>query len=239
MTSRTLASRSFAFDAPRWKPASRLASYTTTALLALLVWGALFVWLGWRLWQALSPVYESFNLMLTGALIVSGVVVVLVWWQVVHRWQLQMRAASWRALSLEEMLGLSPSQFEDYIGQRLFARQGYKVENTPDVADGGVDVILTDAQGRVAVVQCKRYRGTVGEEIVRDLYGTMIHSGANRAFLVTTGTISAAANRWATGKPIELIDGARLVQLAHALSNAAPAAASSSTLSQYQLTKDR
>ena len=85
-----------------------------------------------------------------------------------------------------------------------------------DTKDGGVDVLLTDDRGRQAVVQCKRYRQNVGEPIVRDLYGTMIHAGATHAFLITTAGFTLEAKRWAVGKPITLIDGKRLVELASA-----------------------
>ncbi len=69
---------------------------------------------------------------------------------------------------------------------------------------------MVSPQGERAVVQCKRYRGVVGEAVVRDLYGVMQHEKAPRGFLVTTGGISAAAGRWVRDKPIELIDGPRL-----------------------------
>lgn len=212
-----MTTRAFAFEAPRWKPVGYLISWSLTGLLALLVWLALYAWLAYRLWYLDLPIQNNLNLVLGGALIVSGVIVALVWYELLRRWFRQARASSWRALSIDQMLRLSPSQFEDYVAQRIFARQGYIVQNTPDTADGGIDVLLTDRNGRIGIVQCKRYRSTVGEEVVRDLYGTMMHVGASRAFLVTTSSISAAAARFAAGKPIELIDGARLVELAQAL----------------------
>ena len=102
------------------------------------------------------------------------------------------------------------------MARRLFVRKGYSANNTRDVKDGGIDVLVTDRFGQTAVVQCKRYKGTVGEPIVRDLYGTMIGNGASYAYLVTTGSISDEAQRWAAGKPIALIDGRQLVELARA-----------------------
>ncbi|MCB0184952.1 MAG: restriction endonuclease, partial [Caldilineaceae bacterium] len=63
------------------------------------------------------------------------------------------------------------------------------------------DILVTDPDGYDAVVQCKRYRGTVGSPTVRELYGTMVHSGVTRAFLVTSGTISDDACKWAADKP--------------------------------------
>jgi restriction endonuclease Mrr len=37
---------------------------------------------------------------------------------------------------------------------------------------------------------------------------------ADLGFLVSTGSMSRAASAWARGKPLELIDGERLVRLA-------------------------
>src|SRR5690606_14163630 len=47
--------------------------------------------------------------------------------------------------------------------------------------------------------------------VLRDLYGTMIHSGADRAALVTSGKFSRAAQTWAQGKPLDLVDGEKLM----------------------------
>jgi len=50
--------------------------------------------------------------------------------------------------------------------------------------------------------------------VVRDLYGTMLHEEASHAFLVTTGAISSAAYAWTEGKPMTLVDGEGLLDLA-------------------------
>jgi restriction system protein len=123
------------------------------------------------------------------------------------------RSSGWSGLTLNQLQNLSPGEFEEYVTQHIFVRQGYQAINTPDVKDGGIDVLVYDRYGQQAVVQCKRYRGTVGEAVVRELYGTMVGNGATYAYLITTGAISAAAERWARGKPIELIDGRRLMEI--------------------------
>ncbi|MDW8098680.1 MAG: restriction endonuclease [Anaerolineae bacterium] len=133
------------------------------------------------------------------------------WWRAERerrRLQEKLRAAR----TLAQLLELTPSEFEAWTGE-LFRRRGYRVINTPDTADHGVDLIV-DRDGERGIVQCKRYRGTVGEPIVRDLYAVIIHEGADRGYLVTTANISPQAHRWARGKPIELIDGEKLVRLA-------------------------
>ncbi len=120
----------------------------------------------------------------------------------------KLRAARTRA----QLLALTPSEFEAWTGE-LFRRRGYRVINTPDTADHGIDLIVHRDNER-GIIQCKRYRGTVGEPIVRDLYGVIIHERADRGYLVTTANISEQAFRWARGKPLELIDGEQLARLA-------------------------
>jgi restriction system protein len=143
-----------------------------------------------------------------------GIPLALGWWSALRRWRARLRGEGWPALSLEAMGKLTPAQFEEYVAQRLFARQGYEVHNNRDSKDGGVDIVVIDPAGRHAIVQCKLYRSVVGEPIVRDLYGALMHHNAHMAYLVTNSNISAAARRWAAGKPIALIDGAQLVELA-------------------------
>lgn len=205
--------RSFAFEQPRWRPMGRLLGDSFGALAASAAWVLLLYWLLARLLVQRLPLAEAGNLWLFGVLALGGAVVSLLWWELARRWLWQLQPGR-RALSLPRMLTLSPSAFEHYVAQRLFARQGYHVVNTPDTRDGGIDILLTDQKGNQAVVQCKRYRNTVGEEVVRDLFGTMMHAGAAHGYLVTTGAISAAARKWVVDKPITLIDGAALEQLA-------------------------
>lgn len=116
------------------------------------------------------------------------------------------------AVTLDDLMALSPSQFEGWV-QGLFQDRGYFVHNTPTIADHGIDLWLVTPAGERVVVQCKRYGGTVGEPVVRDLYGVMQHEEASRGFLVTTGRFSEAAREWAQGKPIDLIDGPQLVRM--------------------------
>jgi len=105
---------------------------------------------------------------------------------------------------------------DPYTFQRLtwkvFERLGYEVEETPVGRDGGADGILHRA-GTRCVLQCKRYRGDVGEPVLRDLFGTVHHLGAQSGVLVTTGNISVPARLFAEGKPLSLVDGKELLRL--------------------------
>ena len=125
-------------------------------------------------------------------------------------------------LDKEQLLALEPKQFEKHVGL-IFRNKGFRVRHRGRSGDHGVDLEVVPASGRLGIVQCKRYRSTVGEVVVRDLYGTMAHEGAAHAFLVTAGDISAAARSWALGKPITLVDGERLQELALELARQTPA----------------
>ncbi len=115
--------------------------------------------------------------------------------------------------TLAQMLALEPDEFEAWTSL-LFQLMGYHVRNTPDTGDHGIDLEVWNADVGRGLVQCKRYRGSVGEPAVRDLYGTLMAAHATRGWLVTTGAISRQARDWAAGKPIELLDGQALVALA-------------------------
>ena len=124
-----------------------------------------------------------------------------------------------RIQTVAQMLALEPSEFETWTGM-LFQLLGYQVKNTRDVADHGIDLVVTGPEARFGLVQCKRYRGTVGEPTVRDLYGTMMHENSDHGWLVTSGGISRQALEWAAGKPIELWDGLQLVDFSKRLRKA-------------------
>jgi restriction system protein len=179
------------------------------------LWLALAV-LSWLLVAVVGLAPAAVQLALAAAVVGLGVFVVTGW--AMAAWdRFQPRppqpAGQGLGLTLDDLLALSPGEFEVWV-QQLFRSRGYFVQNTPDSGDHGVDLWVVSPQGERAIVQCKRYRGVVGEAVVRDLYGVMQHEAAPRGFLVTTGGISAAAGRWAQGKPIELIDGPRLALLA-------------------------
>jgi restriction system protein len=221
MTQRTLAFRTYHFHSydfrpPAWRAPAALYAQTGALCIGGLLWLAIYGWLAARLLRGGLAQAGLLELGLALLCVLVGAPLLLGWHSVLRRWRARLRRTVWPALSLEQLALLTPAEFEEYVAQRIFARQGYQVQNTPDVKDGGVDILVTDVHGRRAVVQCKRYRATVGEATVRDLYGTMIHHDALMAYLVTSGPISEAARRWAAGKPIGLIDGARLVELARA-----------------------
>jgi restriction system protein len=99
---------------------------------------------------------------------------------------------------------VDPEEFEKLIC-RLFSQMGYRVEPTPYVGDNGSDGYIFK-NGKKTVIQCKRVQGSVGEPVIRDLYGTMHATQCDDAIVVTTGKVSKQARAWIDGKPIRIIE---------------------------------
>lgn len=115
-----------------------------------------------------------------------------------------------RIRQLDEIRQLDPVAFERFVGS-LFEKMGYQVQTTPLSGDEGIDLVLRK-DTKLAIVQCKRYENSVGQPVVRDLYGAMVHNKADEAYLVTTGTVTLPAQQWVAGKPLHLVDGNTLVE---------------------------
>lgn len=105
---------------------------------------------------------------------------------------------------------LTWQDFERLIGE-YFNRRGFSVlETGGGGADGGVDITMKKGADRY-LVQCKQWRAmSVGVQPVRELYGVMAAQRAAGSFLVTSGRFTEEAKRFASGREIELIDGAQL-----------------------------
>lgn len=114
----------------------------------------------------------------------------------------------------EYLRKMNPAAFENLVCQ-LYRRMGYEVHPTKQTADGGSDGFLCKS-GKNYVLQCKRVQQSVGEPVLRDLYGTMMHFECDGAVVVTTGRVSSAAKAWVRGKPIEVIEIEALQKLLRA-----------------------
>lgn len=200
-------------------PGQRPRRLTRLSLLLALATALTLVWTAWRyLW--LESGLDGRAGVLLDVLTLFGwaavLTLVVVWLLVGRQWAAWRGGASVEPVTLQQLRTVSPAEFERYVAA-VFRQKGYHVAVRGRSGDLGVDLDVTNQQGRRAVVQCKRYRSTVGPDVVRELYGTMIHERAAHAFLVTTADISDAAREWARGKPITLVDGALLIDLTHEL----------------------
>lgn len=112
---------------------------------------------------------------------------------------------------LDSIRGLNWKEFELLIGE-AFRRQGYSVEETGlGGKDGGIDLVLRK-DGKRTLVQCKQWRTRqVSVNVVREMYGLLVHHGADEVKIVALGSYTSDASRFAAGKPIELVHGEALL----------------------------
>ncbi len=125
---------------------------------------------------------------------------------------LEERRKKFTASTLEEIRSLSPADFEELVAE-TYRAQGHQVEVVGGTGDHGIDLIVRSHRGEIWLVQCKRYRGKVGEPAVRDFYGALRASDANGGALITSGTITESARLWAEGKPLHLYDGNQFLKI--------------------------
>ena len=113
---------------------------------------------------------------------------------------------------LEWLRGLKPWEFEKYVAD-LFTKLGYKTIVTGGGYDRGVDVIA-EKDGLKHYIQCKKYiTSVVGVNELREFYGAIAdHLAQAKGYFITTNKFTLEAEKFAENKPIELIDGYKLVK---------------------------
>jgi restriction system protein len=134
-----------------------------------------------------------------------------------HRAEMERRIQLARRadLKLAQLAALSAESFEEFVAE-VFEVLGYEVERVGGSGDLGADLRLRRRDGLLAVVQCKYHKqGVVGSPTLQKFLGTIHHTKSHKGFFVTTSTFSLAAEKFAAGHPIELLDGPRLVELIH------------------------
>lgn len=124
----------------------------------------------------------------------------------------------WREELLAALFKMDPVAFE-HLAKRLLRAAGFINTNiTVRSGDGGIDGVGVYRLSLVSFpvfFQCKRYKGSVTPDKVRDFRGAMAGRG-DKGLLITTGTFTTEAKKEATrdgAPPIDLIDGERLCEL--------------------------
>jgi restriction system protein len=108
---------------------------------------------------------------------------------------------------------LSHGQFENLVAE-TYGRLGYLVlEHSTFEEDQGIDLVLRKS-ANLYLVRCRNWqRNEIGLETARKMYSIMYDRQASGVIIITSGTFSRDAHRFAADKPIELVDGRQLVEL--------------------------
>ncbi len=187
----------------------RLRRFLGRTALGWLIWVFFLVFIYWQGSRPITLMAQEVDhlLFLLSGGICCAISIGWIAYRLKNRW---LRLSNTR--KIEDLLDLSPDDFESLIAG-LFRSYGHKAQVTGGSSDHGVDVVVQTNSGEKWIVQCKRYSGSVGEPVLRDLFGTMTHEEAQKAYLITTGMFTAQALEWAEGKPLILYDGEALVKL--------------------------
>lgn len=110
----------------------------------------------------------------------------------------------------KKIADLPPRHFEELVA-RLLSKKGYIVMLTPITHDGGFDIIaesrsISGIAPQKILVQCKRYRRPVGVNDIRQLIGTLVIFGGDRAVFATSSYFTKAAKLLAAYQRISLVD---------------------------------
>jgi Restriction endonuclease len=185
--------------------------------LAYLAYAPMVAW-----WQSLSLTSRFLMLAATGFVLMAALGTVFAFFIYRRRereklWRLAMKG--WQNNGLAHTIAqkhsavyLSDLELEKLAAQ-VYKRMGYTVQHVGKMGDHGIDVLLVNPNNQKEIVQCKQWSKPVGEPVLRDLYGAMMHDQAVRGWLWAPRGFSGPAKAWAKGKSLVLVDDAEIDHL--------------------------
>ena len=116
--------------------------------------------------------------------------------------------------SLSDLRELSWGEFREYV-MGLFQKLGYSPEGNAALNDEHAELRLKRA-ARTSLVCCKKYYvRKIPLSMVFEFYTAMLRaSSLEKGYFITTGSFSQEARKFASDKPLVLIDGERLMDFA-------------------------
>lgn len=113
----------------------------------------------------------------------------------------------------DSIRSLSWREFEELLAE-AYRRKGYSVvENTKLGPDGGIDIRLFK-DDQLHLVQCKHWKTQkVSVNVVREMLGLVKAESAVRGIVITSGSYTQEATKFALNQPLELIGAHELYEL--------------------------
>jgi HJR/Mrr/RecB family endonuclease len=115
---------------------------------------------------------------------------------------------------MQQIDNMSGKEFEDFL-EKMFTNLKYNVTRKKQTRDGGVDLVLENAEG-ITVVQAKRYKITtpVGIDAVQAVAANRRTHNAKQVMVVTTSSkFTTDAQKLASSEGVELVNRTRLKEL--------------------------
>lgn len=105
-----------------------------------------------------------------------------------------------------------PYAFEHFAASLLQKAKGGSTWVSPSSGDYGVDIEHNTDEG-LFLGQVKCYQGDLPFEPIALIHSNMIKKDATGGYVITTGSFTPSAKKYAVNLNIELIDGVKLVEL--------------------------
>jgi restriction system protein len=116
----------------------------------------------------------------------------------------------------EARFDINPRIYEELVAS-IFRNIGYQAKVTAYTNDGGIDIVMSNPDGKEVCVQVKRYKNSIKVEQIRSFLGAMVLNDFTKGIFVTTsnyqsGAYDAINNASSKGLEIELIDAKRFLE---------------------------
>lgn len=149
-------------------------------------------------------------------IIVLGIPVFRIFQSYFRKWLEKWFEKRWlkKHKKLMEWKTIDPRKFERIVAI-IYENLGYKTKVKGGPGDRGVDII-GHKEGKRIFIQCKR-KDKVSPINIREFYGSIVShlKKGERGVFVTTGEFTQEGREFVKDKPIELINGLKLEELAN------------------------
>jgi restriction system protein len=107
---------------------------------------------------------------------------------------------------IRRLIEMPRDEFEVLVAN-LYRALGHRAVCTNARESDAVHVVVQAINGQKWIVQCRQWRGAVGEAVVREFLALMEREQAAQGAIITTARFTPRAREWARGKPLHLYDG--------------------------------
>lgn len=112
---------------------------------------------------------------------------------------------------IRQLVEMPRGEFEALVAG-LYRALGHRAVCTNAKESDAAHIVVQALNGQKWIVQCRQWRGAVGETVVREFLAMMDREQAAQGAIITTAKFTPKAREWARGKPLHLYDGDEFLQ---------------------------